>query len=360
VKRVFIGLFMVVAIIGLAFAGCAQPAPAPAPAPAPVAVEGPPTEVTEWVFQPCFDSSDAGWPCGLVPWVEDVEAATQGTVSIDLLPVGSITSSDEAFGAAAGGTTDVYAGWATVYSGDLPEGMHAYGNAFGCANAAEGWAWMKGDPKYNVYDIVEAGANKVNMHWAGWCSQGPNAAFTTWDVNKWEDFEGKKMRAGGPQALFLSAMGGVPVAMPGGEIYMAIKLGTIEGTFWDTGGTDDMKFYEVIDRAIQPGWCPNQCQEIYVNLDSWNALTQWQRDRIDEVFMTNYFKASRMHYIGVLEALKAIEDYGGKVIYLSGDEITRMTERCVEKVYPQVAALSAGAAQGIELQKQFLEDVGRL
>ncbi len=150
------------------------------------------------------------------------------------------------------------------------------------------------------------------------------------------------------------------MAMPGGEIYMAIKLGTIEGTFWDTGGTDDMKFYEVIDYAIQPGWAPNQCQEIYVGLDSWNALTQWQRDRIDDVFMPNYFESSRLHYAGVLEALKAIEDYGGEVIYLSDIEIARMTQRCVELVYPKVAELSAGSAQAIELQKEFLRDVGRL
>jgi len=316
--------------------------------------------VTDWVFQPCFDSSDAGWPLGLIPWIRDVEAATEGTVKIELLAVGSITSSDEAFGAAAAGMTDVYAGWATVYSGDLPEGMHAYGNAFGCANHFEGWAWVKGDPKYRIYDIVEAGANRVNMHWAGWCSQGPNAAFPNFPVRKWEDFEGHKMRAGVPQAVFLSAMGGVPVAMPGGEIYMAVKLGTIEGTFWDTGGTDDMKFYEVIDYAVQPGWCPNQCQEIYVGLDSWNALTQWQRDRIDDVFMPNYFESSRLHYAGVIEALAAIEDYGGEVIYLSDTEITRMTQRCVELVYPKVAELSAGCAQGIELQKEFLRDVGRL
>jgi len=198
------------------------------------------------------------------------------------------------------------------------------------------------------------------MHWGGWCSQGPNAAFPNYRVDKWEDFKGHKMRAGGPQAIFLEAMGGVPVAMPGGEIYMAVKLGTIEGTFWDTGGTDDMHFYEVIDYAIQPGWCPNQCQEIYINLDAYNALTQWQRDRIDEVFMPNYFESSRLHYKGVIDALKAIEDYGGEVIYLSDAEIARMTLRCVEKVYPKVAELSPETARGIELQKEFLRDVGRL
>jgi TRAP-type C4-dicarboxylate transport system substrate-binding protein len=295
-----------------------------------------------------------------VPWIEDVEAATEGTVKIELLAVGSITSSDEAFGATAAGMTDVYAGWATVYGGDLPEGMLAFGVAQGARDHFEAWGAMWADPKYRIGDIVQAAAHDKNLHWGGWTDQGPNAGFTKFPVNKWEDFAGHKMRAGGPQAVFFKAMGGVPVAMPGGEIYMAIKLGTIEGTFWDTGGTDDMKFYEVIDYAIMPGWCPAQHQETYINLDSWNALTQWQRDRIDDVFMPNYFKTSRLHNDGVKDALKAIVDYGGEVLTMSDEEVARMRAKVVDEVWPGVAELSAGNAQGIELWKEFLKDVGRL
>ena len=36
-------------------------------------------------------------------------------------------SGAEAFTAAAAGQTDGYAGWATVYGGDMPEGMLAFG-----------------------------------------------------------------------------------------------------------------------------------------------------------------------------------------------------------------------------------------
>lgn len=242
----------------------------------------------------------------------------------------------------------------------MPEGMLAYGQSLACDNWFEAWAVMWGDPKYRVGDIVQAASHGLNLHWAGWTDQGPNAAFTKFPVNKWEDFTGHKMRAGGPQAVFFEAMGGVPVSMPGGEIYMAIKLGTIEGTFWDTGGTDDMKFQEVIDYAIQPGWCPAQHQEIYVNLDAYNALTPWQQDAVDDAFMPVYFETSRLHNDGVVAALKAIEDYGGEVIYLSDAEVGRMRDKVQSEVWPGVAALSSRCAQGIELYKTFLRDVGRL
>ncbi|MFZ7101259.1 MAG: TRAP transporter substrate-binding protein [Peptococcaceae bacterium] len=321
---------------------------------------GPPAEVTKWVMQPCFDSSDAGWGLGVVPWIKAVEEATQGTVKIELLPAGSITSGDEAFGATAAGMIDVYAGWATVYGGEMPEGMLAFGMAMGADNHEEAWEAMWGDPKYKIGEIVQAAAHDRNLHWAGWTNQGPNAAFTKFPVHKLEDFAGHKMRAGGPQALFFEAMGGAPVSLPGSEIYMSIRLGTIDGAFWDTGGIDDMKFPEVIKYAIMPGWCPAQHQEIYINLAKWNALTDWQRDRIDEIFQSSYFETSQLHADGVEEALDILVQSGGEIITLSDEEIERMRVKSVEEVWPKVAEKSAETAKGVELWIQFLKDKGKL
>lgn len=319
---------------------------------------GPPDKVTKWVFQPCFDNSDAGWDLGVVPWIEAVEEATEGTIQIKLEPAGSITSGGEAFSATVAGMIDVYAGWATVYGGEMPEGMLAFGMAMGANNWRDAWAAMWGDPKYRIGEIVQKAAHDRNLHWAGWTCQGPNAAFTTYPVEKWEDFKGKKMRAGGPQALFHKAMGGSPVSMDAGDIYTAIKLGTIDGTYWDTGGTDDMSFPEVVDYAIMPGWCPAQHQEIYINLKSWEALNQWQRDRIDELFMPVYFETSRLHAGGVDHALSELEKADGEVIQLSEKEVQRIRERSIENVWPKVAEKSEGCAKGVELWKQFLQDIG--
>ena len=320
------------------------------------AQDGPPDKVTEWVFQPAFDQTDAGWDNGLIPWVEAVEEATQGTVKIRVEPAGALVSGAEAFAAAAVGQTDGYAGWGTVYGGDMPEGMLAFGMAMGANNSEEAWEVMWGNPDYRVGDIVQEAANARNLHWVGWSNQGPNAMFTKFRVEKMEDLEGQKMRAGGPQAIFHSTMGGAPVSMNAGEIYTAIKLGTIDGTYWDTGGIDDMSFQEVIEYAIMPGWNPAQHQEIFVNLQSWNALTDWQRMQIEGIFEETYFETSRMHADGVEEALQILRDAGGEVITLSDEEIARMREKSIAEVWPQVAAASAGNAKGVEIYRRFLED----
>ena len=183
--------------------------------------------------------------------------------------------------------------------------------------------------------------------------------FTTFPVETLDDFKGKKMRAGGPQAMFHEAIGGAPVSMGAGDIYTSIKLGTIEGTYWDTGGTDDMKFYEVVDYAIMPGWNPAQHQSTYINLDSWNALTEWQREQIDGIFKETYFETSRMHLEGVDAALNAIEESGGEVVNLSDDQVEKMREVAIEKVWPQIAEQSDLAAEGVEIYRQYMEDKGK-
>jgi TRAP-type C4-dicarboxylate transport system substrate-binding protein len=322
--------------------------------------DGPPAEVTEWVFQPAFDSGDAGWDNGIVPWIEAVEEATEGSIEIELLPAGSIVSGGEAFGATSDGTLDGYAGWATVYGGLMPEGMLAYGLAMGAEDHEEAWEALWGNPDYQIGEIVQEAANNNNLQWVGWTSQGPNSIFTKFPVEKMEDLEGHKLRAGGPQALFLETMGGIPVSFEGDEIYTALDLGTIEGTMWDTGGVASMKFNEVIDYAMMPGWNPSQAQEIYVNLDAWNALNDWQREKIEGIFEETYFQTSEMHLEGVEASLQAIKDSGGEIITLSDEEIAKMRAKAIEEIWPKVAGESELTAKGVELYKQFLTDKGKI
>jgi TRAP-type C4-dicarboxylate transport system substrate-binding protein len=320
---------------------------------------GPPDEVTEWTIQPCFDNSDAGWASGVLPWADAVEKATEGSVQIEVVPAGSITSGGEAFGAAAAGVTDGVACWATVYGGDMPAGMLAFGLPMGAESPEEAWEVMWGDD-YRVGDLVQEAASQRNLYFAGWTNQGPNAMFTTFEVRGLADFEGRKMRAGGPQAMFHEAVGGTPVSMDAGDIYTAIRLGTVDGTYWDTGGVDNMSFDEVIDYAVMPGWNPAQHQSTYVNLDSWNALTEWQQDQINGIFEEVYFETSRMHLDGVDEALQAVEDSGGEVVNLADEEVGKLRQVAIEEVWPDIADLSDLAAEGVDIYERYMRDNGKL
>jgi len=316
--------------------------------------------VTEWIAQPCWAPPDTGWTYGIEDWCAAVEEVTDGTVQIDLLPVGSITGSDESLGACMEGAIDVWAGWASVYGGEIPEGYLAFGLASGCQSQEEAWEIMWGDPKYRVGDIVQEAFRNHNLHWAGWTCEGTNQAFGNFEVSKWEDFKGYKMRAGGPQATWLEAMGGIPVSLPWGDIYMSTKLGTVDGFLAPMSVVATCKFYEVVKYIIEPPWNLAQHQEQMVNLDSWNALEQWQRDAIEGMFKERYILSSWNMFEAIDLERQTMLDYGCEVSQMSDEEIERMTARVVEEIWPKVAALSPDTARGVEIYKQFLKDKGRL
>src|SRR5699024_1607176 len=184
----------------------------------------------------------------------------------------------------------------------------------------------------------------------------PNAMFSNFPIEKLEDLQGKKMRTGGPQALFHQAMGGAPVSMDAGDIYTSIRLGAIEGTYWYTAGCKDVTFQESIKYASFACWNPAQHQEIFVNLDAWNELTPWQQRQIEGIFEETYFETSAMHAEAVEEALHALLDAGGEVIKMSDDEVQRMREKSIEEVWPKVAELSERNAKGVELWQRYFEE----
>jgi TRAP-type C4-dicarboxylate transport system substrate-binding protein len=89
-------------------------------------------------------------------------------------------------------------------------------------------------------------------------------------------------------------------------------------------------------------------------------LNQWQRDRINGIFMSTYFETSRMHALGVEEALDILKKAGGEVIHMSEEEVARMRAKAIADVWPKVAEKSERSAKGVELWKEFLMDIGDL
>ena len=62
-------------------------------------------------------------------------------------------------------------------------------------------------------------------------AHGPGLLHTKKPVKKLEDLKGMKIRSTGLSAKVVSALGGVPVAMPQGATYESLQKGVVDGTF---------------------------------------------------------------------------------------------------------------------------------
>lgn len=108
------------------------------------------------------------------------------------------------------------------------------------------------------------------------------------------DLKGLKIRsASGTQGKVVSALGATGVSMPGGETYMALQTGVIDGTVTGVDYFVDNKFYEICKYALQ--------NPIYggvfiliMNKESWDSLPKDLQTIIDQVSRDVAAKSTKM------------------------------------------------------------------
>ncbi len=115
------------------------------------------------------------------------------------------------------------------------------------------------------YSVVNFPGGNTGTQMGGWFRK---------EVKSLEDLKGLKMRIPGFGAEVFSALGAVPQALPGGEIYPALERGAIDAAEW-VGPYDDEKlgFYKVAKFYYYPGWWETGPQiSFYVNKEQWEKL----------------------------------------------------------------------------------------
>ena len=150
--------------------------------------------------------------------------------------------------------------------------------ALGCAipfglNARQQTAWMlEGNGLklmrefYRGYNIINFLGGNTGAQMGGWYRK---------EIKGIADIKGMKMRMGGFAGRVFERMGGVPQALPGGEIYQALEKGTIDAAEW-VGPYDDQKlgFNKVAPNYYYPAWFEGGPQvDFYINTQAFDALT---------------------------------------------------------------------------------------
>jgi tripartite ATP-independent transporter DctP family solute receptor len=107
-----------------------------------------------------------------------------------------------------------------------------------------------------------------------WMDYGYTGLIGKKPIKTMEDFKGKRIRGYGEISTeILKALGGAPVFMSIGEVYLALQRGTIDGVLTSTCSVYERKFYEVTKyfTLIRCGEFQNQ-PAVLVNVKKYNQL----------------------------------------------------------------------------------------
>jgi len=119
---------------------------------------------------------------------------------------------------------------------------------------------------YAKYNMISFPCGNTGAQMGGWFRK---------EIKSLADMKGLKFRIGGFAGKVIERLGGVPLNIPGGEIYQALEKGNIDAAEW-IGPYDDQKlgFNKVAPNYYYPGWWEGGLQlDLYINQKAYEALT---------------------------------------------------------------------------------------
>lgn len=197
--------------------------------------------------------------------------ASGGRIEVQVFAAGELVPAFEVFDAVSAGTADLGHGGAYYWRNKLEIAQLFGAVPFGL-NAAEmnGWLYY-GDglelwrEAYEPFNLVPFPAGNTGAQMGGWFNK---------EINSIADLQNLKMRLPGLGGEVLRAVGGTPVALPGGEIFTSLKTGVIDATEW-VGPYNDIAFglHKAAKYYYYPGWHePGPTLELTVNKTLWDEF----------------------------------------------------------------------------------------
>lgn len=289
-------------------------------------------------------------------FADEVKAASNGRLEIQVVPVGAIVGYTETLEAMGNGILDAHQSGSGYFSGKNA--------AFALLSDENGlisdpylmqeWFWYGGGK-----DIARELYKRYNVFYVGPVQWGVESLNTKKPIYHIAGFKGVKLRVpeGTGQDIF-KAIGAAPVGLPGSEVYTSLDRGVIDGADWGTIAMNvDLGFQKVVKYMYYPGFHSMPMSEVAVSMKRWNELPA-DLKAIVEVCTRDLNRAMIQKMdIANHAAVKKAKASGVTIIDLSKKD-RQIWRRAVRKVLAKYAQRSPMAQKMYDSQIAFLKKMG--
>ena len=223
-------------------------------------------------------------------FAQDIQRATNGRIRIRVYAADELVPALQAFDSVSQGNADIYHGPDYYW-----QGKHIMFNFFGAVpfglDATEMTQWLQYGGGQSLWDELSGRfnikpmlCNATGMQMGGWFNK---------EINSIEDLQGLKMRIPGFGGEIIARMGGTPVTLPGGEIFLSLSQGNIDATEW-IGPWNDLAlgFHQVASYYYTSGYHePSASICAGWNLDVWNSLDESEQVTIEALAEMHYARS---------------------------------------------------------------------
>ncbi len=308
-------------------------------------------ETIKWRAQSAFSRGD--FSADLLPsFAKEVAEKSDGRLQISTFYAGDLVPQDDTLKAAGQGIIQMGQACGVFWSGLEPILGLEFGLPFGFKGSLEEIEALI--DQTGLYKMWEAAYERQNVHLLGIHTYGPYPAIASnKPIRSMADFKGLKIRALLEVADLLKEIGAAPGYVPGGEIYMALKLGTFDAATYSIDAIRGFKWHEVIKYYILPYWCDWYFGDVTVNMEAWQKLPPDLQKILKEA-MVNYGRANKEVYEKEMSIIvdKAGE-LGYEVLTLPDEDVAQIRQVAIDKIWTAYAKKNAECAAAIAALKKY-------
>ena len=211
-------------------------------------------------------------------WCQEVQKRTNGQVTVEYFPGGTLTKSRQVYDGVVTGLSDIGLALFAYTRGRFPV-MEAVDLPLGYMSGVA--ATQVVNEVYNHFKPRELSDTRVMyLH-----AHGPGILHTkNKPVKSLADLKGMKLRGHGTSALIVKALGATPVPMPMPELYQSLQKGVVEGALYPIEVNKGWRMGEVTDYTTASfSIAYTSSFFVVMNKDRWDSLPADVRQTIEQI-----------------------------------------------------------------------------
>ena len=248
-------------------------------------------------------------------WAEDVEARTDGKVKVEFYYGGTLTKGPQAYDGVVNGISDMAAAASGWNAGRFPMTR--------IADIPLGWTSSK-QASLVSWDFYKKFQPKEwdEVHLLFLYTDAIGNLHTKFPVNSPDDLKGHQIRGTGSDVPLIEALGGSPVGMPWGEVYLSLQRGIVEGMISNYASFKAAKLAEVTDYTTEHN---------IRSANFWVAMNKAKWESLDPAVQKAFDDASEAAVAMLGEALDDAQADGRAYVLEQGNEIIQPSDEAKAK-----------------------------
>lgn len=208
--------------------------------------------------------------------------------------------------------------------------------------------------EYGMLDYLREKYAEAGIYYGVWNGEGGYMLMTDFPVNSVADLKGKKIRSSTSYATLMNVVGASPVQMSGGDIYMGMKLGTIDGYIYSVAELENAALKEVTTDVMIPAGCAGAPCNFLFSKKAWDSLTPELQEKVNEALEQSYWDTMEAAEALDATSIEAAKEYGVNFNEVTGAELDAFYE-AGGKVLEELEAAYPEAKEGFDILRAWKE-----